>query len=100
MNEFETIVIGNGLFGSAATHYLSDISQNVAVIRVAEPADQTTHDGVFASHYDQRQLLRRSVSQHIGSNPNLVPQWRQRRLLASLAASHLRHAAPGQLPLI
>ncbi|VAW31076.1 hypothetical protein MNBD_CHLOROFLEXI01-1194, partial [hydrothermal vent metagenome] len=24
MNEFETIVIGNGLFGSAATHYLSD----------------------------------------------------------------------------
>jgi sarcosine oxidase len=58
MNEFETIVIGNGLFGSAATHYLSDFSQNVAVIGSDEPADQTIHDGVFASHYDQRRLVR------------------------------------------
>ncbi len=58
MNTFETIVIGNGLFGRAATHYLSDFSNDIAVIGAAEPANPTTHDGVFASHYDQRRLVR------------------------------------------
>jgi len=58
MIEFEYIVVGNGLFGSAATHYLSGFTKNVAVIGPDEPRDQTTHDGVFASHYDQRRLTR------------------------------------------
>ena len=56
MTEFETIVVGNGLIGSAAGRYLSQLGEHVAIIGQAEPTDDTTHDGVFASHYDQRRL--------------------------------------------
>lgn len=58
MTDFEYIVIGNGLFGSAATRYLSQRSKDVAVIGPGEPKDELTHDGVFASHYDERRLVR------------------------------------------
>ena len=58
MIEFEYIVVGNGLFGSAAARHLTNFSQSVAVIGPDEPQDQTNHDGVFASHYDQRRLTR------------------------------------------
>lgn len=56
MSEFETIVVGNGLIGSAAARYLSELGEHVALIGQAEPANAATHDGVFASHYDQRRL--------------------------------------------
>ncbi len=56
--DFEYIVIGKGLIGSAAVRYLSQWSNRVAVIGPDEPADQTTHNGVFASHYDQGRLTR------------------------------------------
>ena len=56
MTDFETIVVGNGLIGSAAARYLSELGEDVALIGQAEPTDETTHDGVFASHYDQRRL--------------------------------------------
>ncbi|MCB9078641.1 MAG: FAD-dependent oxidoreductase [Anaerolineaceae bacterium] len=55
---FDTIVIGKGLIGSAATRYLSQHSPNVAVIGPDEPGDWTTHRGVFASHYDQGRITR------------------------------------------
>jgi len=58
MVDYKYIVIGKGLIGSAATRYLSEYSEQVAVIGPDEPADQTTHDGVFASHYDQGRLTR------------------------------------------
>lgn len=58
MRDFEYIVIGKGLIGSAATRYLSQWSSRVAVIGPDEPANQTTHNGVFASHYDQGRLTR------------------------------------------
>ncbi len=56
MTDFETIVVGNGLIGSAAARYLSEIGKDVAIIGQEEPNDPATHDGVFASHYDQRRL--------------------------------------------
>lgn len=58
MTDFEYIVIGNGLFGSAAARYLSQRSKDVAVIGPGEPKDEQTHDGVYASHYDERRLVR------------------------------------------
>ena len=53
---FQTIVIGAGLMGSAATRYLSAWGDGVAVIGPAEPQDEASHTGVFASHYDQARL--------------------------------------------
>lgn len=58
MHNFKYIVIGKGLIGSAATRYLSNYSDGVAVIGPDEPANKKTHDGVFASHYDQGRLTR------------------------------------------
>ena len=58
MTDFEYVVVGNGLFGSAATRYLSQESQNVAVIGPGEPEDELNHDGVYSSHYDERRLVR------------------------------------------
>ncbi len=58
MKKYDYIVIGNGLMGSAAGRYLSEMGGSVAIIGPAEPADQTTHEGVFSSHYDQGRLTR------------------------------------------
>lgn len=58
MREFEHLVIGAGLMGSAAARYLSQQSSSVALLGPDEPADQTTHPGVFASHYDEGRLTR------------------------------------------
>ena len=58
MIDFEFAVIGNGMFGSAAARYLSQESDAVAVVGPGEPDDELTHDGVYASHYDERRLVR------------------------------------------
>ncbi len=58
MNDCDVIVIGNGLFGSAAARHLSELGNSVVVIGPDEPADPATHQGVFASHYDQGRLTR------------------------------------------
>ena len=56
IKSYHTIIIGNGLIGSAATRFLSELRGDVAVIGPEEPADWATFDGPFASHYDQRRL--------------------------------------------
>ena len=56
---FDYLVIGKGLFGAAAVKYLSSEAERVAVIGPDEPADLLSHDGVFASHYDQGRLAGR-----------------------------------------
>ena len=53
---YDFIVIGAGLFGAAAARYLSQQSDNVAIIGPAEPPDWSAHNGVFSSHYDQGRL--------------------------------------------
>ncbi|MDX1524262.1 MAG: FAD-dependent oxidoreductase, partial [Anaerolineae bacterium] len=52
-------VIGKGMIGSAAGRYLSQASDQVVLIGPDEPAgDWRSHDGVFASHYDQGRITR------------------------------------------
>ncbi len=55
--EYDCIVIGKGLIGSAAAKYLSEADQKVAVIGPDEPPDM--QEGiVFSSHYDQARIQR------------------------------------------
>ncbi|HEV8083691.1 MAG TPA: FAD-binding oxidoreductase [Chitinophagaceae bacterium] len=55
--DFDCIVIGKGLIGSAAAKYLSTAGERVAVIGPDEPLDM--REGiVFSSHYDQARIQR------------------------------------------
>ena len=56
---FDHIIVGKGLFGAAAARHLSSMAGNVAVIGPDEPVDPSSHEGVFASHYDQGRIQRR-----------------------------------------
>lgn len=56
--QVDVAVIGNGLIGTAATRYLSAAGLRVAGIGPGEPTDWRTHQGVFASHYDQGRITR------------------------------------------
>ncbi len=58
MTTYDVAVVGNGMFGAAATRYLSAQGLKVVAIGPSEPADWQTHDGVFASHYDQGRITR------------------------------------------
>ncbi len=53
---FDYLVIGKGLFGTGAIRHLSNASSNIAILGPDEPADAATHDGIFASHYDQGRI--------------------------------------------
>lgn len=55
---YRTVVIGRGLIGSAATRHLAEMSEGVACIGPDEPQDRTSHQGVFASHYDEGRMTR------------------------------------------
>ncbi len=55
---FRTIIVGRGLMGSAAARHLAGMEEGVAVIGPDEPADKASHDGVFASHYDEGRITR------------------------------------------
>ena len=55
---FDFAVIGKGLIGASAARSLASVSDNVAVIGPDEPAHLATHDGIFASHYDQGRITR------------------------------------------
>ena len=45
------VVIGCGLFGSAATRYLAEQFDGVLCVGPGEPQDKKAHGGVFGSHY-------------------------------------------------
>ncbi|TWC07456.1 sarcosine oxidase [Bradyrhizobium macuxiense] len=51
-------VIGRGLIGAAAARHLSKMGHEVALIGPGEPADFSSHDGVFGSHYDEGRITR------------------------------------------
>ncbi len=59
MDHYDFIVVGAGMMGSAAARHLAATGASVALVGPAEPQDKTTHDGVFASHYDQARITRR-----------------------------------------
>ena len=56
---FKYIVIGGGMMGAAAARYLSQRVDGIALIGPGEPAHYRSHDGVFASHYDEARITRR-----------------------------------------
>jgi len=51
-------VIGAGMIGSAAARHLSAAGADVTLIGPGEPEDIASHDGVFASHYDEGRITR------------------------------------------
>ncbi|MEM7117834.1 MAG: FAD-binding oxidoreductase [Chloroflexota bacterium] len=55
---FDYLVVGNGMIGAAAGRYLSEQSAKVALVGPDEPKNWATHQGVFASHYDQGRITR------------------------------------------
>ncbi|MCE2471103.1 MAG: FAD-dependent oxidoreductase [Anaerolineae bacterium] len=60
MATYDIAVIGNGLLGSAALRHLTVSCPKLKVCGIgpAEPRDRKTHQGVFASHYDQGRITR------------------------------------------
>ena len=56
---FRFIVIGGGMMGAAAARHLAQRMDGVALIGPGEPEDYRSHDGVFASHYDEARITRR-----------------------------------------
>ncbi len=60
MTIYDVAVIGKGLIGSAAIRHLAgNFPQlKICVIGPDEPENRRTHDGVFASHYDQGRITR------------------------------------------
>ena len=50
------MVVGCGLFGSAATRHLSERTDGVVCIGPKEPKNRQDHNGVFASHYDEGRM--------------------------------------------
>ncbi|WP_425404489.1 FAD-dependent oxidoreductase [Hwanghaeella sp.] len=57
--EYDVIVAGAGMMGSAAARHLAATGRKVALVGPSEPADNADHTGVFASHYDEARITRR-----------------------------------------
>lgn len=56
--QFQYAVVGRGLTGAAAARHLAEQVSGVVLIGPDEPVDRATHDGVFASHYDEGRITR------------------------------------------
>lgn len=56
--DFRYIVVGRGMMGAAAARHLARQADGVAVIGPDEPENRKTHEGVFASHYDEGRITR------------------------------------------
>lgn len=57
--QFRYIVIGGGMMGAAAARHLSQQTDGILLLGPGEPPDYQTHQGVFASHYDEARITRR-----------------------------------------
>ncbi|MGQ4810628.1 Monomeric sarcosine oxidase [Candidatus Entotheonellaceae bacterium PAL068K] len=62
---YDYIVIGKGLMGTAAARHLSATSQRLALIGPDEPANRSSHRGIFGSHYDEGRITRILDPDHI-----------------------------------
>jgi sarcosine oxidase len=61
MSSFDIVVLGRGLFGSAAARHLAAASANVAVIGPTGPPEGASEAGAFSSHDDASRILRRTT---------------------------------------
>jgi sarcosine oxidase len=52
------IIVGAGMMGAAAARHLSQWTDGIALIGPGEPVDIVSHQGVFASHYDEARITR------------------------------------------
>ncbi|MEM7531554.1 MAG: FAD-binding oxidoreductase [Chloroflexota bacterium] len=59
------LIIGKGLFGSAAARHLAHEGQNVVLVGADEPVDWSVHTGVFASHYDEARIVSQSAPDEV-----------------------------------
>lgn len=59
MADFDLIVVGAGMFGSAAARHAVASGARVALVGPGEPGDHTVADGPFASHFDEGRITRR-----------------------------------------
>ena len=57
-HNFDYAIVGGGLFGAAAARHLGYQGHDVLVFAPEEPQERTTHEGVFASHYDEARITR------------------------------------------
>lgn len=53
-------VIGRGMMGAAAARHLAKSGHQVTLIGPGEPPAKRTHQGVFASHYDEGRITRKN----------------------------------------
>ena len=60
----DIVVIGAGMMGSAAARHLALGGASVMLIGPDEPDDKASHEGVFASHYDQARITRKLDKNH------------------------------------
>ncbi|MBO9398078.1 FAD-binding oxidoreductase [Shimia sp. R9_2] len=58
----DVIVVGAGLWGSACARHLSEMGLATVLVGPDEPQDASSHNGVFASHYDEARITRRLAS--------------------------------------
>ena len=56
------VVIGCGLFGSAATRYLAEQFDGVLCVGPGEPQDKKAHGGVFGSHYNEGRMTTKTFA--------------------------------------
>ncbi|OWW03297.1 FAD-dependent oxidoreductase [Rhizobium sp. R72] len=56
--DFKVIIVGRGMMGAAAARHLSGMIEGIALIGPSEPVERKSHNGVFASHYDEARITR------------------------------------------
>ena len=54
----DVAVIGRGMLGTSAARHLAELGASVTLFGPEEPKNNSTHNGVFGSHYDTSRITR------------------------------------------